>query len=544
MVSSNAELQLLPTGLNAVAVRLGFAAAGDAPQLAYTHSSTACTLGAGDGGSQISSSTGGCWTAMFGEGDADLRQWGVSATAGSGAAGTNLTRINAALAYTQTAAGRCLLFPRGSVYVSGPINVTFGNACLKGADRYRSNLITTSTSTSGVVFSGAFFGGKLSQLRIAGPGYATVTAGAAVQIDGTAANVDLDDLLIEGTYDGILVNDAGVVRMNKIDVAYIKRSSYRFIGTSATDYGSQNIFLSNFTAYNHGFSTTGACIDVLAVGELHVKNGACAGHVHGYRALPATGFNVYNNYIQNVNFDVATTTGIVVDTTTGGKAQGIHFDTVTSGLSGGSGAAVNGANAKGITFSNFQAVRNLQHGINILGGDGITITGGSQILSNSVSTPGFHGVNLAGGTHISVVGSRFGGWVGEGNGNTAYNVALQNTFTGKAVISGNNLCEFGTGALFNSSTSSDVLIGRDNLCMVPSASGNLSEYGGIATIANGTNSVTFNHQFPIAPGTIIVTGTDIAHRYAATATATQITIAADTNVSGAKTVYWRGWLKQ
>jgi hypothetical protein len=42
---------------------------------------------------------------------------------------------------------------------------------------------------------------------------------------------------------------------------------------------------------------------------------------------------------------------------------------------------------------------------------------------------------------------------------------------------------------------------------------------------------------------VIVTGTDIAHRYAATATSTQITIATEANVSGAKTVYWRGWLK-
>ncbi len=524
--------------------RADFSIGRGAPPLFYLPSTTACSIngGSGDNGSEVSSSNGKCWIAQFDSPNVDVRQWGVDPAGGTGAAVQNLAGMVYAVNYSRTAKGRCALVPTGTVYINGPIAITAANACLRGVSRFHSNLVTTSTTANVVSFIGAFFNGTVSDLRLAGPGHASVTAGAAVRVGGTAANIDITRLLIEGTYDGINVNDGGVVRISHVDVAYIKRSSYKFDGTSATDYGSQNIFLSNFTAYNHGVVTTGGCIDVTAVGELHVNTGACAGHIHGYIAHPSTGFHVYNNYIENVNFDVATSHGIVVTSLGGGVIQGVRFSNMTSGLSSGSGAVLDGAATKAVVFDNFQSHRNLQHGIHIINGDGILITG-SEILSNSVSAPGFHGVNLGSGTNVSIVGNRFGGWKSEGNGNTAYNVAIQSSFTGKATVSANNLCEFGTGALFNSSTSTDVLIGRDNLCLNPTSSGFVSEYGGIATIPAGTNTVTFNHAFPTTPGLVIVTGTDIAKRYAAIRTSTQITITSDSNVAVDTAVFWRGWLK-
>jgi hypothetical protein len=65
----------------------------------------------------------------------------------------------------------------------------------------------------------------------------------------------------------------------------------------------------------------------------------------------------------------------------------------------------------------------------------------------------------------------------------------------------------------------------------------------MATIPAGSNRITFNHQFPTTPGLVIVTGTNNAHRYSATATSTQITIATEANVGAATPVYWRGWIK-
>jgi hypothetical protein len=62
-VSSDAQLRRLPSTAYSGVVRLGYAAAGDSPAVAYTPSTRPCSLnsGAGDGGSQIPSADGKCW---------------------------------------------------------------------------------------------------------------------------------------------------------------------------------------------------------------------------------------------------------------------------------------------------------------------------------------------------------------------------------------------------------------------------------------------------------------------------------------------------
>lgn len=77
-VDNNTALSALASTYATAVVRLGFAAAGDAPPVTYTPSNSACTLnaGAGDGGSQIPSSDGKCWIANF-NGRAWVSQFGA-----------------------------------------------------------------------------------------------------------------------------------------------------------------------------------------------------------------------------------------------------------------------------------------------------------------------------------------------------------------------------------------------------------------------------------------------------------------------------------
>lgn len=76
--ASNTELSATATTAYSTVVRLGFAAAGDAPPVLYRASPAACSLGSGDGdgGIQVKSSDGKCWLASLGSGPADLRIWG------------------------------------------------------------------------------------------------------------------------------------------------------------------------------------------------------------------------------------------------------------------------------------------------------------------------------------------------------------------------------------------------------------------------------------------------------------------------------------
>jgi len=62
-VDNNSSLSALPYSYAPSVLRLGYAAAGDAPPVLYTRSNSACSLnaGAGDGGSQVPTSDGKCW---------------------------------------------------------------------------------------------------------------------------------------------------------------------------------------------------------------------------------------------------------------------------------------------------------------------------------------------------------------------------------------------------------------------------------------------------------------------------------------------------
>ncbi|AYG68901.1 MULTISPECIES: hypothetical protein [unclassified Rhizobium] len=69
------------TGGPPAVMRLGYAAAGDAPPLVYVASSSPCSMnsGSGDGGAQVPSADGKCWIAIFPAEGADVREWGAKA---------------------------------------------------------------------------------------------------------------------------------------------------------------------------------------------------------------------------------------------------------------------------------------------------------------------------------------------------------------------------------------------------------------------------------------------------------------------------------
>lgn len=101
-----------------------------APPQFYNASATPCTLnaGAGDGGSQVASSDGGCFNAVFPTYGADLREWGVQFD--NGTADNSATLLNA-VAYG--AATGPLAVPGTNRWAgySTAITVTLGNATQK-----------------------------------------------------------------------------------------------------------------------------------------------------------------------------------------------------------------------------------------------------------------------------------------------------------------------------------------------------------------------------------------------------------------------------
>ena len=147
-----------------------------------------------------------------------------------------------------------------------------------------------------------------------------------------------------------------------------------------------------------------------------------------------------------------------IDTTGGGYAFNMKFTNARSGFGQGSGWGFFGANTSNITVSNFSSERNNFDGVDILGGSNITLMGG-QIMGDSATPTGYFGIKVHGGTDISisnnVVGTTYP-TVGASNQN--YGIVIDNTFTGRLSVKDNNVRDNATAGIFNSSTSTGIVI--------------------------------------------------------------------------------------
>ncbi len=134
-VANNTALTALPSTYAAAIIRLGYAVVGDAPPLAFQSSSSTCSISGGDGGSQVPSSDGKCWLAVFPSSGIDPTWFGASATATDNTANFDLA-LNAVKAL---GTGGTLQIPAGRFRFTGQPTFSypgsFGNLTIIGAGR-------------------------------------------------------------------------------------------------------------------------------------------------------------------------------------------------------------------------------------------------------------------------------------------------------------------------------------------------------------------------------------------------------------------------
>lgn len=145
--ASNAVLEGYSTAPFNRVWRTGFAAEGDSPAVLYTGRSSACTLdsGAGDGGSQVPSSNGGCWIAQFQTSSADVRDWGANGTVA-----LDDTAFTNGMAYLSAHGGGNLLVPVGAFYldpITEPVGVTIKGEATGPFDGNASPVTTVAAPT-------------------------------------------------------------------------------------------------------------------------------------------------------------------------------------------------------------------------------------------------------------------------------------------------------------------------------------------------------------------------------------------------------------
>lgn len=191
-----------------------------APPLFYRAGTTTCSLPSGDGGSQVPSTDGKCWLAVFPAAGADVREFGAK--------GDGKTDSTAAIQAAMNAipSGRAVLLgpylyavSRRGLVCSHPIEMigTEGNESflyggysgLRPLDR-DTNLLTLTNGCTG-----SYFGHFYLDMGAAGPN----TSGAAIRMR-PASNITFSDISMNAPCIGLDLNGNGI-KVNRMQITQV-----------------------------------------------------------------------------------------------------------------------------------------------------------------------------------------------------------------------------------------------------------------------------------------------------------------------------------
>lgn len=363
-----------------------YASGRNAGPVFYQPSGSACSLnaGAGDGGSQVPASGGGCWLAAFGDAQINPRMWGAVGDTTT----VDTTAVQAALTYA--AANKAPLYLGGYNYRTAALSV--GTATVVGTRKgsYRNGQQNdtlycqsgfTPSTTNIAQYLTVTNSSRLSDMCInmAGPG--TNTSGVAISADECADGACADSF--NNVVDHVLINGAC------IGVSY--SGNFNVVGNSqfgnATGAGCGNIrvgYKSNSgrtvdsrIQNNSLYTNYGAQADynilVLDAGGLFITNNEVAAAKKGLKVLPA--LDAVSSGSQNVQaltslanyYDTSGENGIYLDCGTNSVGMTLGATTFTNdwvASSGGDAVSINatggagGCRLQGITFDGMRVIGN------------------------------------------------------------------------------------------------------------------------------------------------------------------------------------------
>jgi len=388
VANNNTQLTALPATIS-VAVRLGYATAGDAPAVTYTRNNSACTLngGTGDGGSQVPARDGGCWNAITGQ-EFNVLNFGADPTG----AADSTAAINATITAANATFGKSkVIFPSGTFRVSGTgIALNTNNTALVCSGATATKIVQTNLSGSVITNSGLNNELHGCQLDYSG----TPSGGSALLSIGS--NFTADSFRINSAYIGIEVSSATTPNAAHMFTNF-QVTSYAIIGMKAKN--TNDIYVSN-CIFNAQTSSNGALggfryedkSEAINVINCSVLNG-----VYGI-TTDASSYTMNNrpayNRFTNVFFDT-NTLGSVLD-------KAVEFEFVGGWFSGGrSGGGYPGMTLLGVNTIKFIGTEFFNNG-----SQGLALVGGANTSnvqctsctfeSNSVTA----GVGVASGIYV------------------------------------------------------------------------------------------------------------------------------------------------
>jgi hypothetical protein len=373
--------------------------------------------------------------------DAKIKDYEVSVKdfgAACNGGGNDTTAIQSTITAVGAAGGGQVLLP-GHCTMNATLTVSSQGVCLVGIGPKASGLsIGSIMSTDAVQFTGsAFLNGCVRNLSI--DYFAVPTSGAAINIGNGFAlgRITVSDVTITGAFNGINVNQStgGATRISNVDIANTVNDGIQINGTNTT-------VIDNISTFQNPVGG-GSGIHIINGGGIFISNSFLDGNTNGILINPGNGQLVLDVWGTNLDLDTSTTTGLTIDTSAGtGKARNMTFSNVRTGFANngsttaGRGIFIAGSGSTDITFTGGEDVRNVQEGIYIHGGSDIRIAN-RLVLGNSVQGSGtWNGINIDGGDKITISGGASGPYNDGGGNNQNFGIAVQNVFTGQATIQG------------------------------------------------------------------------------------------------------------
>jgi hypothetical protein len=466
-VANNTALSAMTHAAYPAVVRDGYATAGDAPPLTFYSHGSACSLnaGAGDGGSQVPTSDGGCWKANFATTGLDVRQFGAKCDGST----NDTTPAQAAETYLESLNGGALVFPARSCVVS--LIIANNNVTVEGVSRSSegaggAKLIAPSRNAA-VISVGKVSAFTLKDLTITSA--SQQISGALVSLNRTAlANID-NVFIYHGYNNMIWTNVGGPSRITGGEWNDFSHDAWLVTGTTAVPGGGNDYYV-NKLSINEDDETYSprAGIEI-------VQNGGSitldtVDIIHAHNALwidPGAGQFVDWVYATNTYLDSCDWThgsggvGLKITPTSGGIVNGGSFandwsSTCTQNVQiQGDGSSP----ISGIKLTNFESLNAYNQAIYCKDASDIEISNSVVAGASQVGVGTYSGIELdAGCNHVSLSNIRAGATV-EGFGATQkFGLQIDSGFSGYLNVTGGDFTGNDVANLYNGSSSAHISI--------------------------------------------------------------------------------------
>lgn len=468
-------------------IRDSYAVAGDASPVTYYAGAAACSLGAGvgDGGSQVSSSNGKCWLAIFPASGVDIAEWGAKCDGSTNDVADIQLALNWASAngpsvlVRRSGASNCVV--SSSLTVGGGVSLS-GNGNGPGVGGFAAGAINLNP-----MFHITGNSVKISNLYINALAAGTNTSGAVIRTDNVAQTI-IRDTTIHGPCTAIDISgNSPVVDNIYIDSAQTTSCNVIRVGTATTSAGTVDPSFNLVTVNPNPSSKPNSCMEIQDAGGLFVSHSSMEICNVGTLIDPGVNQAVLwmtgnDTYLGDTNVSG----GIVINpTAASGVVWGFSCSNCwASSAGGGQGVWIqntHGGTVAGVHFTKLRAYKNSSNGFEQDFGTTDVSVNDSQLCSNGGS--GIYLSNSVAGT--KVIGNTSGSNCDGATGTTLNGLLLGGANTGLLVkdniLSGTTPCN-------NCSLSGNIV--QDNLGYNPVGASSVSVGASPFTHTSGPTTET------------------------------------------------------